>query len=80
MTSPLKDTFYLTVVQEALHDLAQIDKTWLQGRFKVWILQLMWIPKLLWPLQMYEFTLSTVESLEKKFSQHMRKWLGLPPS
>jgi len=39
----------------------------------------MLIPKLLWPLLIYEIGLSTVEAMERKISKYMRKWLGLPP-
>src|SRR5215467_4204632 len=39
----------------------------------------MLIPKLLWPLQIYEVGLAYVEAIEKKISCYTRKWLGLPP-
>ena len=52
----------------------------MQGKFKVWILQFMLIPKLLWPLQIYEIGLSMVETIERKINSSTRKWLGLPPS
>ena len=39
----------------------------------------MLIPKLLWPLQIYEVGLACVEAIEKKISCYTRKWLGLPP-
>lgn len=59
--------------------LEAINKTLLQGKHKLWIVQFMLIPKLLWPLQVYEIGLSAVEAIEKKIGKYTRKWLGLPP-
>src|SRR5215813_4336378 len=39
----------------------------------------MLIPKLLWPLQVYEIGLAAVVAIEKKIGKCTRKWLGLPP-
>ena len=39
----------------------------------------MLIPKLLWPLQIYEIGLSTVEAIERMINRYTRKWMGLPP-
>lgn len=64
------------MAEEGLQKINQIK---LQGKFKVWILQFMLIPKLLWPLQIYEIGMSLVEKMEGKISKHIRKWLGLPP-
>ena len=38
------------------------------------------LPRLLWPLTIYEMGLPTVEEMERKINQCTRKWLGLPPS
>ena len=59
--------------------LEAINRTQLQGAHKVWIVQFMLIPKLLWPLQVYEIGISAVEAIERKISKYTRKWLGLPP-
>jgi hypothetical protein len=67
------------VIKDAEDGLLTINKTKLQGKFKVWILQFMLIPKLLWPLQVYEIAMSTVETVERKINRYTRKWLGLPP-
>ena len=67
------------IKQSADDGLKTIGKTQLQGKFKVWIVQFMLIPKLLWPLQIYEIGLSTVEAIERRISCCTRKWLGLPP-
>ena len=39
----------------------------------------MLIPKLLWPLMIYEICTSAVEAMEAKINKFMRKWLGAPP-
>lgn len=50
------------------------------GKFKAWIYQHSILPRILWPLLVYEVPISTVEILERKISSHLRKWLGLPKS
>ena len=39
----------------------------------------MLIPKLLWPLLIYEVSSSTVETIEGKINKFTRKWLEVPP-
>lgn len=60
--------------------LAAIDKSGLPGKFKTWIYQHGVLPRLLWPLLVYEVPMSTVETLERTISQFLRRWLGLPRS
>ena len=59
--------------------LETIEKCGLPGKYKVWCLQKMLIPKLLWPLLIYDIPTSTVEALEAKINRFTRKWLGVPP-
>ena len=59
--------------------LKAINKTKLQGIFKLWIVQFMLIPKLMWPLQIYEIGIASVEAIEKRLNNCTRKWLGLSP-
>ncbi|RUS85859.1 hypothetical protein EGW08_006411 [Elysia chlorotica] len=47
--------------------------------YKVWGLQFMLIPKLLWPLMVYEICSTTVEAIEAKINKFTRRWLGVPP-
>lgn len=56
-----------------------IDSCGLPGKYKIWCLQFMLIPKLLWPLLIYDICSSTVENMEAKINKHSRKWLGVPP-
>ncbi|KAK0145691.1 hypothetical protein N1851_015413 [Merluccius polli] len=45
-----------------------------------WIYQHGILPRLLWPLLVYDVPLTTVEGLERKVSGYLRRWLGLPQS
>ncbi|KAK0143143.1 hypothetical protein N1851_018727 [Merluccius polli] len=60
--------------------LTKVDKSGLPGRFKAWIYQHSILPQVLWPLLVYAVPMTTVESLERKISGFLRKWLGLPRS
>ncbi|XP_039504261.1 uncharacterized protein LOC120460516 [Pimephales promelas] len=60
--------------------LLAVDKSGLPGRFKAWIYQHGILPRLLWPLRIYEVPITTVEGFERKVSRFLRRWLGLPRS
>lgn len=60
--------------------LTKVDKSGLSGRFMAWIYQHSILPRVLWPLLVYTVPLTTVESLERKISGFLRRWLGLPRS
>ena len=60
--------------------LSTIDKSSLPGKFKAWIYQHGLLPRILWPLLVYEFTMTTIEEYERKISGYIRRWLGLPRS
>ena len=64
----------------ALQYLRNINKSLLSGFQKVWILQNLLVAKIQWQLMMYEISLSWVEELERSFSKHIRKWLGVSKS
>ncbi|KAK3756390.1 hypothetical protein RRG08_038879 [Elysia crispata] len=71
----------LETVELATEGLLAINRCGLQGKLKVWCLQFMLIPKLLWPLLVYEICSTTVEAieLEAKINKFTRRWLGVPP-
>ena len=56
------------------------DKSGLPGRFKTWCFQYGVLPRILWPLLIYEVPMSTVEELERKITTFLRQWLGVPRS
>ena len=46
---------------------------------KVWCNQHCLLPRLLWPLLMYDIALSRVERIQQYSNKYLRKWLGVPP-
>ena len=60
--------------------LRKIDKSGLPGMFKAWLYQHAILPRILWPLMLYEVAITTVEGMERKISGYLRRWLGLPKS
>ena len=77
--SSLKET---AAKQKTIKDLEEwltkIDKSGLPGRFKAWLFQHAVLPRILWPLLVYDIPITTVESLERAISNRLRRWLGLP--
>ncbi|RXN12199.1 reverse transcriptase [Labeo rohita] len=60
--------------------LRAVDRSGLPGRFKAWVYQHGILPRLLWPLLIYEVPMTVVEGFEQKVSSYLRRWLGLPRS
>jgi hypothetical protein len=60
--------------------LRAVDKSGLPGKFKAWCYQHGVLPKLLWPMLIYEIPTSTAEALERRISSYLRRWLGVPRS
>ena len=59
--------------------LKKINRFGLPGKFKAWLYQHALLPRLIWPLMLYEVSSTTVEVLERITSRHLRNWLGVPP-
>ena len=77
--SSLKDKEQVEQLRkEVARDLKAIDGTMLPGKLKLWCMQYGLLPRLLWPLTLYEVPLSKVEKLERLVSSYVKKWLGLP--
>ncbi|KAI2644199.1 Renalase [Labeo rohita] len=77
----LRDTVAIQAMHAELKTwLAAVDRSGLPGKFKAWIYQHGILPRLLWPLLMYQVPITTVETLERNISQFLRRWLGLPKS
>ena len=68
------------VKKQAIESLKKIDRCKLPGRYKAWILQHMMMPKLMWPLSIYNVPLTTVEWLQTKITASLKNWLKLPRS
>ena len=70
----------LSVIAQIEKWLLSVDESELSGKFKVWIFQHGILPRILWPLMLYDFPLSTVEKMESKISNRLHQWLGVSPS
>ena len=57
-----------------------IGKSGLPGRYKAWIYQHGVLPRIVWPLMVYEFPLTTVEAMERVVHGYIKKWIGIPKS
>jgi len=66
--------------QELKSWLRATDRSGLPGKFKAWIYQHGILPRILWVLLVYKVPISTVETLERRVSSCLRRWLGLPRS
>ncbi|XP_054628013.1 uncharacterized protein LOC129179159 [Dunckerocampus dactyliophorus] len=77
----LRDSASIQITIKELETwLSAVDKSGLPGRFKAWIYQHGVLPRVLWPLLVYEVPLSTVETLERRISTYLRRWMGFPRS
>ncbi len=80
-TGNLKDTAARQGTSDDLDMwLSAVDKSGLLGKFKAWMYQHGILPRLLWPLLVYEVPITIVEGFERKISQPLHRWLGLPRS
>ena len=61
-------------------DLKKIERCKIPGRYKCWIVQHMLIPKMMWPLNIYNIPLSKIEELQKKITGALKRWLKIPKS
>ena len=66
------------VIKMIEDETKKIDQCKLPGRYKSWILQHMLIPRLMWPLRIYNIPLTTIENLQKLLTKFIKKWLGIP--
>ena len=60
-----------------LAGLSVIDRSHFTGTQKLWILQHLLIPRIQWPLLIYEIPISLAFKLEQKVTVFIRKWLHL---
>ena len=77
----LKDTESITqMVIQGEEWMCKIDRSGLPGKYKAWCYQHGVLPRLLWPLMIYDVPLTIVEKMERNISGHLRRWLGVPQS
>ncbi|KAL1279063.1 hypothetical protein QQF64_025736 [Cirrhinus molitorella] len=73
--SSLRDTAATKSTCEELEGwLKDVDKSGLPGKFKAWIYQHGILPRILWPLLLYEFPITTISDLERRVSGYLRRW------
>ena len=76
-----KDTpMVQNMTEQAETWLKEVDKSGLPGSYKAWCYQHGILPRLIWPISIYDVPLTTIEKLEGKVSTFLRKWLSLPKS
>ncbi|XP_066263250.1 uncharacterized protein [Branchiostoma lanceolatum] len=66
--------------QQVKKGLQAIEESKLPGKFKVWCYQYGLLPRITLPMAMYGIPLTTIETVERKISKQLRKWVDLPPS
>ena len=68
------------VLVELNQGLKKIEKTQIPGRYKAWMFQHMLLPRIMWPLTIYNIPESKVEEMQTRITGHLKRWLGLPKS
>ncbi|XP_078679452.1 uncharacterized protein LOC144915086 [Branchiostoma floridae x Branchiostoma belcheri] len=80
-TEDLKDTKRVQETAKLIREgLEAIDNSGLPGKLKLWCLQYGLMPRIMWPLTVYEVALSHVEAMERNINTYVKKWLGVPNS
>ena len=59
--------------------LTAVKGSELPGKFKTWCYQFRLLPRLQWPLLIYEVPTSAAEAMERRVSHYLLQWLGAPP-
>ncbi len=66
------------VRQDFTNNLENINRTLLPGKLKLWCLHFGLLPRVMWPLTIYELPITTVEKMEQTMTSYVKKWLGVP--
>ena len=67
-------------VKELKRSLKKLDRCRVPGRYKAWMLQHMVLPRLMWPLTIYQVPATKVSQMQRLITTKLKKWLGLPRS
>ena len=74
---PLTDRRRWQNLRKQLQDgLRSIDKCDLMNKNKIWSIYFGLIPKLAWPLQIYEVSFTKAETIERLISKFIKKMVG----
>ena len=75
----LRDKDQVQQIRQDIADgLENINKTLLPGKLKLWCLQFGLLPRVMWPLTVYEVPITTVEKMERTITSYVKKLLGVP--
>ena len=66
------------MVSQAEKWLQEVDKSGLPGTYKAWSYQHGILPRLTWPMFIYDIPISAIEKLERRISSYLRRWLNVP--
>ena len=66
------------IVKGVKADLKKVERCRLPGRYKAWMIQHMLMPRLMWPLSIYNVPMTTVDLIQRLITQSLKRWLGLP--
>ena len=61
------------VLEKLKKVLKKIDKTVIAGRYKAWMFQHMLLPRIMWPLSIYNIPESIVEEMQTKITGYLKK-------
>ena len=80
-TEELRDTKRAKeIAVQVTEGLKAIEKCGLPGKLKLWCLQYGLMPRIMWPLTVYDVAITHVESMERQLNKYMKRWLGVPNS
>ena len=77
--SSLNEKEQITEVEaQVKQDLKKVEKCRLPGRYKAWMFQHMLLPRLMWPLSIYNVPVTVIDRIQRKVTSSLKRWLGLP--
>ena len=80
-TSKVREEDQIKMVEDLVrNDLKKIDCCQLPGRYKCWMVQHMLILLVMWPLNIYNIPETKIETLQRKITSKLKKWLKIPRS
>ena len=66
-------------VKQTKEDLKKLDRCKVPGRYKGWMMHML-LPRLLWPLSIYNIPATRVEEIQRLMTKALKRWLGFPKS
>ena len=67
-------------VGEVKKSLKKLEKCKVPGRYKAWMIQHMLLPRLMWPMTIYNFPRQKVIEIQRQITAKLRRWLGITKS